>query len=57
MIIIADSGATKTDWRVIDKGVVIDELQTIGFNPYFVSSTEIKDALEKELFPFFDNNA
>lgn len=57
MIIIADSGATKTDWRVIDKGIVIDELQTIGFNPYFVSSEEIKDALEKELFPFFDNKA
>jgi len=57
MIIIADSGATKTDWRVIDNGKIINELQTIGFNPYFVTSADIKDTLEKELFPFFDNEA
>lgn len=57
MILIADSGATKTDWRVIQQGRVIDKIQTIGFNPYFVNSELIKETLEKELYPFFDNKA
>ena len=35
MILIADSGASKTDWRILDKAGKIEQAQTIGFNPYY----------------------
>jgi len=40
MIIIADSGSTKTDWRLINKEGVIEEVQTIGLNPHIISETD-----------------
>ena len=42
MILIADSGATKTDWLVSGSQEVIN---TVGINPYFVSEVEIKNIL------------
>ncbi|MCK9617069.1 MAG: ATPase [Lentimicrobiaceae bacterium] len=57
MLVIADSGATKTDWSILQDGKIINQLQTIGFNPFFVQSSDIKYSLEKELYPFFDNTA
>ena len=38
MILIADSGSTKTDWRLIDKEGIAIPFETIGFNPYIVDS-------------------
>jgi N-acetylglucosamine kinase-like BadF-type ATPase len=35
MLLIADSGSTKADWCLVDKGTVVAEYNTIGFNPYF----------------------
>lgn len=36
MILIADSGSTKADWRYITRdGRTITEFSTMGFNPYF----------------------
>lgn len=48
-IIIADSGSTKTDWRISDfKKKVIEEQQiTDGINPYFMSSEEILKSLKQ----------
>lgn len=40
MILIADSGSTKTDWRLID-GSKISQFSTIGFNPDFVTSDDV----------------
>ncbi len=41
MILIADSGSTKTDWRLInDKGERFS-FETIGFNPYFITSAGV----------------
>ncbi|MFO7844599.1 MAG: ATPase [Bacteroidales bacterium] len=37
MFIVADSGSTKTNWTIIDKGGVIHLFRTNGFNPYFVN--------------------
>lgn len=47
MIIIADSGSTKTDWRFIDeeKGITVYNLKTVGFNPYFQDSDFIYNTL------------
>lgn len=35
MQLIADSGSTTTDWRLIDEGGKIQQYTTIGLNPYF----------------------
>ena len=45
MILIADSGSTKTDWRLID-GKKIRSLSTRGINPYHSSEQEIEEELD-----------
>lgn len=52
MILIADSGSTKTEWTLIAKNNEIRSFQTIGFNPYFIDSLGVEDELEKNLLPF-----
>jgi N-acetylmuramic acid 6-phosphate etherase len=44
MILIADSGSTNTDWRLID-GKKIRSLSTRGINPYHSSEQEIEEEL------------
>ena len=46
MILIADSGSTKTDWALI-KGDKTKIYNTIGLNPFFKSSKEIKKEIKK----------
>ena len=57
MILIADGGSTKTDWRLIKEGREYKQVQTPGFNPYLVGSVEIEEILWKELQPYIDNTA
>ena len=45
MILIADSGSTKTDWRLVNKNGETTVFETIGFNPYFITSESILTAL------------
>jgi N-acetylglucosamine kinase-like BadF-type ATPase len=54
MILIADSGSTKTSWCVAEKGNQLQLLQTSGINPYFQSEEEISDRLSEELLPQLD---
>lgn len=49
MIVIAESGSTKTDWRIIGKE--IHSFETLGLNPYFVNA----DTITKELLPFLNH--
>lgn len=51
MILIADSGSTKTDWRLIDDKKKIHQANTQGINPYFVSTEDISKILQCELLP------
>ncbi len=44
-MLIADSGSTKTDWRLIDEYANIHHTQSIGLNPYFTSEAEMVEAL------------
>jgi N-acetylmuramic acid 6-phosphate etherase len=44
MILIADSGSTKTDWRLIT-GKEIRSMSTRGINPYHSSEQEIEEEL------------
>lgn len=52
MILIADSGSTKTEWNLIVNNDDVRKFQTIGFNPYFIDSKGIEEELEKNLLPF-----
>lgn len=40
MIIIADSGSTKTDWLVIDNDKIVN-YKTVGINPFYQDSNDI----------------
>ncbi|MEI6575975.1 MAG: hypothetical protein WCO63_07340 [Bacteroidota bacterium] len=53
MILIADSGSTRTEWYVLRKGHPGIQLETIGFNPYFTKPETIHDSIDKDLTPFF----
>ena len=35
MILIADSGSTKTDWCVVGQGQLVRQIVTPGMNPSF----------------------
>lgn len=45
MILIADSGASKTDWRLITKDKEISQFRGIGFNPNYQTSEEMAQEL------------
>jgi len=49
--LIADSGATKCEWCVLENGKKIKSIITQGISPYFLSGPEIIALLEKELLP------
>jgi len=51
MILIADCGSTKADWRLIGKNDFAQDFHTRGFNPFLHSSDVVRDALKKELLP------
>ncbi len=46
MILVVDSGSTKTDWIAIDaKGVVLFSTQTLGLNPQVLSSAILTERI------------
>lgn len=45
MILIADSGGTKTDWRLINDDGKIDQFKTSGLNPYLTSGREMEETI------------
>lgn len=48
MILIVDSGSTKTDWLLIKiDGEIVDTYKTIGFNPFFHSTKFIENEIRK----------
>ena len=51
MILIADSGSTKTDWCLCNKGSVVLNIQTQGINPYHQTEEAIEEVLREELLP------
>jgi hypothetical protein len=49
MILIADSGSTKTEWREVTDGVAGRSYISSGINPFFVTGEEIISLLRKEI--------
>lgn len=55
MILIADSGSTKTAWRQIDTDGVVAQAHTVGINPYYQDTAEIAQMLRENLLPQVPN--
>ena len=51
MILIADSGSTKTDWCIVFNDTPIKRIGTKGINPFFQSEEEIQQELTHSLLP------
>lgn len=52
MLLIADSGSTKTDWRVVDEGGNnTTSVITEGLNPYFLSKEKIAATIREKILP------
>jgi N-acetylglucosamine kinase-like BadF-type ATPase len=49
--LIADSGSTKTDWRLTSGSAIVLQHQTEGFNPYYMAASEIVERLKQNLIP------
>jgi N-acetylglucosamine kinase-like BadF-type ATPase len=50
MILIADSGASKTDWRVINQLGEIGQFRGTGFNPNYQTGEEMASELREDFF-------
>lgn len=56
MLLLADSGSSKTDWRLIDKsGECVVSLKSKGLNPYFLTGEEIKKELSNKVLSKISN--
>lgn len=51
MILIADSGSTKTDWCLAEQGKPIQRIFTKGMNPFFQSEEEMGTEIVQALLP------
>jgi glucosamine kinase len=49
MILVADSGSSKTDWLLDNPGTQPAQYRTDGLNPYFLSEKEIAKKLHEQL--------
>lgn len=57
MILIADSGSTKTEWSICDKGQPIGQIVSAGTNPFFQTKEEIRQVFDTEVYPFLANQS
>jgi glucosamine kinase len=51
MILIADSGSTKTNWTLMEDQRIVTTVQTAGMNPYFITSETVEAILRADLVP------
>lgn len=57
MILIADSGSTKTDWSLVKEDGQYKIIQTKGINPYFQTEQEIEKEFSTVLLPQLGNES
>ena len=50
-ILIADSGATKCEWAVVEGGKSKKTINTGGISPYFLNAAQIQELVRKDLLP------
>lgn len=54
-ILIADGGATKTDWCLTTNGKILQRFQTEGISPVYQSGEEIADEISRNVSPILKN--
>ncbi|MFK5857391.1 MAG: ATPase [Bacteroidota bacterium] len=54
MILIADSGSTKTSWILTDGLEIIKQITTIGYNPYYHNNDSLLSSMNDDLLPVID---
>jgi len=55
VILIADSGSTKTHWCLVEQGEIVNEIFTDGINPFYQTDMEIIALLDDQLIPKLAN--
>jgi len=56
MILIADSGSTKTDWILTNGDKINKQITTVGYNPYYHKDDSLIVSMTSELLPEIGNN-
>ena len=51
MILIADSGSSKIDWRFLLGDRTIGQAQSAGFNPYYQPIEDLRKSIRQDLLP------
>ena len=51
VILIADSGSTKTHWCVVNNGEILQEIFTDGINPFYQTDMDIIGLIDSQLIP------
>jgi glucosamine kinase len=51
MILVADSGSSKIDWRLLERDGSIRQATTAGFNPYYQPLDHLKTSIRESLVP------
>jgi len=54
MILIADSGSTKTEWCLIDSNGKTKEFSTEGYNPCYMGADRLSEIVKPNLPKYFD---
>jgi len=49
MILVADSGSSKTDWLLAPPGEEVRQFRTAGLNPYFLTEKEIIKIIQEQV--------
>src|SRR6185437_7172005 len=49
MILVADSGSSKTDWLLTLPNQLVQQFRTSGLNPYFLTEKEIVKVLQEQV--------
>lgn len=55
MILLADSGSTKTDWGLVENNKLVKRLRTSGMNPFQMSEEAITEEIKLHLVPELPN--
>lgn len=56
MILIVDSGSTKTSWLVAQNKEIIQKIETSGYNPYYYKYDKLVEIIDNELLPHLVEN-
>ncbi len=54
-VVIADSGATKTDWCFVENGEIGKRFETKGISPVYQSQEEIAEEIQQRVYPAFND--